>query len=255
MFTAPRKVSVARAVLAVESWKETEGEDIELRRAKLFKKVVNGVPIAIHDFDVIVGRETEHLVAAPVFPDETGDSIPGLWAEDDDVGGLLFRGALSAEDKQVLRECVRFFAGKTAPDHVKTAWAALVGTWAEDVTDAKCTDPTPDSGYYPGITCRGMWEKIFAKGLRGIIEEAEASIEQFKEARGIDIDKVYFWQSAVIVCEAMIAYSRRYADVGPRPGRRGARIRLAGPNSKRSRTSVTGCRSTRRGPSTRPCNA
>ena len=62
--------------------------------------VVEGVPIAIHGFDVLVGRETEHLVAAPVFPDETGDSIPGLWAEDDDVGGLLFRGALSREDKQ-----------------------------------------------------------------------------------------------------------------------------------------------------------
>ena len=164
MFTAPRKVSVARAALAVESWKETEGEDIELRRAMLFKKVVEGAPIAIYDFDVIVGRETEHLVAAPVFPDEVGDAIPGLWAEDDDVGGLLFRGALSPDDKQVLRECVRFFAGKTAPDHVKTAWHAMVGTWAEDLTDAKCTDPTPDSGYYPGITCRGMWEKIFATG-------------------------------------------------------------------------------------------
>lgn len=98
MFTAPRRVSVARAPLAVESWRETEGEDIELRRAKLFKKVVEGVPIAIYDFDVIVGRETEHLVAAPVFPDEHGDAIPGLWAEDDEVGGLLFKGALSAED-------------------------------------------------------------------------------------------------------------------------------------------------------------
>ena len=211
MFTAPRKVSVARAPLAVESWKETEGEDIELRRAKLFKKVVEGVPIAIYDFDVIVGRETEHLVAAPVFPDEHGDAIPGLWADDDDVGGLLFQGALSAEDKEVLRESVRFFAGKTAPDHVKEAWAALMGTWPEDLTDAKCTDPTPDSGYYPGITCRGMWEQIFAKGLRATIDEAKASIERFTDTWGTDIDKVYFWQAAIIVCEAMIAYSRRYA--------------------------------------------
>jgi pyruvate-formate lyase len=211
MFTAPRKVSVARAPLAVESWKETEGEDIELRRAKLFKKVVEGVPIAIYDFDVIVGRETEHLVAAPVFPDEHGDVIPGLWADDNEVGGLLFRGALSAEDKEVLRDSVRFFAGKTAPDHVKEAWTTLMGKWPEDLTDAKCTDPTPDSGYYPGITCRGMWEQIFAKGLRATIDEAKASIERFTETWDTDIDKVYFWQAAIIVCEAMIAYSRRYA--------------------------------------------
>jgi hypothetical protein len=43
----------------VESWKETEGEDIELRRAMLFKKVVEGVQ-SHYDFDVIAGRETEH---------------------------------------------------------------------------------------------------------------------------------------------------------------------------------------------------
>lgn len=211
MFTAPRKVSVARAPLVVESWKETEGEDIELRRAKLFQKVVEGVPIAIHEFDVIVGRETEHLVAAPVFPDEHGDAIPGLWADDNDVGGLLFRGALSADDKEVLRESVRFFAGKTAPDHVKEAWAALMGTWPEELTDAKCTDPTPDSGYYPGITCRGMWEQIFSRGLRATIDEAEALIEHFTETWGTNIDQVYFWQAAIIVCEAMIAYSHRYS--------------------------------------------
>ena len=44
MFSAPRIISVDRARLAMESWKDTEGEDIELRRAKLFKKVLGGVP-------------------------------------------------------------------------------------------------------------------------------------------------------------------------------------------------------------------
>ncbi len=112
MFRAPRRITADRARLAMESWMETEGEDIELRRAKLFKKVVEGVPIAIHDFDLIVGRETEHLIGAPAFPDETGDSIPGLWDESDDVAGMLFHGALSKEDKLVLRECSRFFRGR-----------------------------------------------------------------------------------------------------------------------------------------------
>jgi pyruvate-formate lyase len=209
MFTAPRKISVDRARLAVASWKETEGEDIELRRAGLFKKVVEEVPIAIYPFDTIVGRETEHLVGTPVFFDETGDSIPGLW--NDKEVPRLFQGALSAEDRDVLRECARFFAGKTAPDHVKEEWRSLVGTWAADITDAKGSDPTPDSGYFPGITCRAMWEKILSRGLRGFIEEAEAGIRRFKAMEETDISKYYFWQAAVIVCEAMIAYARRYA--------------------------------------------
>jgi pyruvate-formate lyase len=48
----PSQIYVDRQRLALESWKETEGEDIEIRRAKLFKKIVENVPIKIHDFEL-----------------------------------------------------------------------------------------------------------------------------------------------------------------------------------------------------------
>jgi pyruvate-formate lyase len=208
---APRMISADRAKLAMESWKETQGEDIEIRRAKLFQKIVENVPMAIHDLDIIVGRETEHLLGAPVFPDETGDALPGLWADDDSVGGMLFEGALSPTDKEVVRETSAFFRGQTAPDQVATAWEAVLGSWASDLTDAKGSDPSPDSGFYPGITARGRWELILSKGMRGMIEEAEAGIRRFQEMKETDVDKLYFWQAAIIVCTAMITYARRYA--------------------------------------------
>lgn len=214
MFSASRVISVDRIRLAMESWKETEGEDIEFRRAKLFKKLLEGVHIAIYDFDIIVGRETEHLIGAPVFVDETGDSIPGLWDEGDSLSrGMISLGINSREEKNILRECSRFFAGKTAPDHVKAIWQSIVGDWAQDITDAKGSDPTPDSGYFPGITCRGMWEKLLSRGMRGLIEEAEDGIKRFKEMEETDINKIYFWESATIVCEAMIHYAHRYAEL------------------------------------------
>ncbi|NLL52449.1 MAG: hypothetical protein GX248_07095 [Peptococcaceae bacterium] len=206
MFSAQRKVSVDRIKLAMESWQETEGEDIEIRRAKLFKKILEQVPIAIYDFDIIVGRETEHLVGAPLFLDQVGDAIPGLW---DGTDGL----DLNQEEKEIVKECSRFFAGKTAPDHVMKVWHSLVGTWAEDIIEAKGSDPTPDSGYFPGITCRALWEKILSKGMRGMIAEAEAGIRRFQEMKETDINKYYFWQAAIIVCQAMIDYAKRYAKL------------------------------------------
>ncbi len=233
MFSAPRIISVDRARLAMESWKETEGEDIELRRAKLFKKVLEGAPIAIHDFDIVVGRETEHLIGGPVFVDETGDCIPGLWDEGDSLSrAMVFQ---AKKEKSVLRECSRFFAGKTAPDHVKDAWYSVVGTWAQDISDAKGSDPTPDSGYFPGVTNKAMWEKVLSKGMRGMIEEAEAGLQRFQEMKETDINKLYFWQSAIIVCEAMINNAHRYAELArckadeeSSPERRSELIEIAG---------------------------
>ena len=52
-----------------------------------------------------------------------------------------------------------------------------------------------------------------AKGLRGIIEEAEAKIKQFKEQKDPLVDKYFFWQAVIITSKAMINYARRYANL------------------------------------------
>src|SRR4030042_4074932 len=104
MFGAPRIISVDRAKLAMESWKETEGEDIEIRRAKLLKKVLESVPIAIHEFDLVVGRETEHLYGANPHIDISGDYIVGLHEEVDiTIGGPVVKGALTKGERDGLR--------------------------------------------------------------------------------------------------------------------------------------------------------
>ena len=62
MKEAPWRVYVDRERLAVQSWRETEGEDLELRTAKMLKKVMDNVPIKIHPFDEIVGRPTTGVI-------------------------------------------------------------------------------------------------------------------------------------------------------------------------------------------------
>ncbi|MBI2957252.1 MAG: hypothetical protein HYY32_00265 [Chloroflexi bacterium] len=66
-------------------------------------------------------------------------------------------------------------------------------------------------GKYHQQTPVPMWETLLKKGLRGIIQEAEAGIEKVRSGDEPDARKAWFWQAAKICCEAMIHYSRRYA--------------------------------------------
>ncbi len=214
LLDAERNICTERAKLAMESWKETEGEDIEIRRAKLLKKVLESVPIAIHEFDIIVGRETEHLFGASPHIDLSGDYVGNLHEKTDiTVGGPVVKGALSQQERDVLIECSRFFAGKAAADNIEKAWHDVVGTWYDDLFEARGQEPSLRIAIVPGKNNRPMWEKLLAVGLRGIIQEAEGNIQRFIETEGDDTDQLYFWQAVVITCQAVVNLARRYAEL------------------------------------------
>ena len=212
--TAPFTVCVERDRLALESWKETEGEDIEIRRAKLFKKIAEGLPIGILDFDLIVGRVSSGLLDAVTQIDIAGDYIPGLWEDQDDLALTANRKeGLSKADREVLREAARYFHPRSAPTHVLNAWRRVVGTWAEDMEEARFKDPWQSAAFFPATVMAPRWDKVLAKGLRSFINGAKAKIEWFLETEQTNIDKLYFWQASIMTCEAAIAYAQRYAHL------------------------------------------
>jgi len=206
------KLFADRERWTVASWRETEGEDIQIRRAKLFKKIVENVEIRIHDYDVIVGRSTPGVIGCTTSFDVCGDYIPDLWNDAGEIRITLDANVgLDPESIEILRSSVQEFRGKTAPEMTYKAWEAVVGPWIRDAEAAKLKDPTLDTAIFGQTTSVLMWEKIIEKGLRSFINEAQAHIDAFVANGETDIDKLYFWKSAVIVCEAAIRHSHRYA--------------------------------------------
>lgn len=209
---APWKLYADREKYTVSSWRETEGEDIQLRRAKLVKNILDNIDIAILEYDVIAGRPTPGVIGACTSIDVCGDYIPDLWDNKDTINLTMNADAgIDAESLAILRESARLFMGKTAPEMTAKAWEAAYGSWAKDVTDAKLKDPTIDIGIFGQVTSVLMWDKILTKGLRSFIDEAQGRIRAFHARRDTDTSKLRFWQSAVIVLEAVINYARRYA--------------------------------------------
>jgi len=208
------KLFAEREKWTVESWRGTEEEDIQLRRAHLFKNVVENIEIRIHDYDMLAGRLTPAVIGCMTSIDVCGDYIPGIWENSDEIKITLDANVgMDPESIEMLRASAREFRGKTAPEKTYKAWETAVGGWIRDVEAAKLKDPTLDTGIFGQVTSVLMWKKILDKGLRSFIQEAQTHIDAFIENRESDIDRLYFWKSSIIVCEAVINHTRRYATL------------------------------------------
>jgi formate C-acetyltransferase len=230
------KLFADRERWTVASWRETEGEDIQIRRAKLFKKIVENIEIRIQDYDGIVGRPTPAVIGCATAFDVCGDYMPDIWKNTNELQLTMDANVgLDQESIDILRESAREFRGKTAPERTYKAWEAVVGPWIKDAEAARIKDPTLDTAIYGQTTSVLMWKKILEKGLRSVIDEAQAHIDAFIADGESEIDKVYFWKSAILVSEAAINHSRRYAALAremaaaeTRPNRKAELLQIAG---------------------------
>ena len=206
------KLFADRERWTVASWKETEGEDIQIRRAKLLNKILENIEIKIQDFDIIVGRLTPDVIGCATAFDISGDYIPDIWKDTAELNITMDANVgLDAESLEVLRESARLFRGSTAPEMTYKAWESIEGSWVTDAEKARLKDPTLDSGIFPQSTSVLMWEKILRQGIRSIIDDAKKRIDDCAKELETDGQKLVFWESVIIVCEAAIHHSRRYA--------------------------------------------
>ena len=212
MKAAPWRVYVDRERLAIESWKETEGEDLEIRTARMLKKVMDNIPIRIHGFDEIVGRPTPGVIGCQTAINTCGDYIHDIWNDDGVIGVTLDASAiLNREELEVLREAVRLFEPNCMPRRTYEAWRELVGDWAEQAEAAKLKDPGLQNGITGQSTSTLDWPNILPVGLKEYIRRCREHIDAYIAENGTDVNKVYFWRASIIVLQAVIDHSRRYA--------------------------------------------
>lgn len=212
MKAAPWRVFVDRERLTVASWRETEGEDLEIRFAKMLKKVMDNVPIKIFDFDEIVGRPTTGVIGCQTAINVCGDYIHDIWNDDGIIGVTLDASAvLNRKELEVLREAVRVFEPICMPHRTYAAWRELVGDWAEAAEAAKLKDPGLQNGITGQSTSTLDWPHILPAGLNAYIRRCREHIDAYIAQGGTDVNKVYFWRAAIICLQATIDYSKRYA--------------------------------------------
>ncbi len=205
-----------RARWFTNSWKATEGEPIQIRRALAFKEVLEKQSIFIFPGELIVGNQASGVLGTPIFPEYGVE-----WLEKE-MEGLptrrLDKYQVPPEVQSELKEIIAWWKGKTYFDRVKAETAlAIPDAWlpAWDPDNGNFGDVVSNSGRM--ATGNGHvvadFEKVLRIGLAGVLQEARAEYDRLGQAfEGEEtLKRRIFLRSVMIAMEAGIAFAHRYA--------------------------------------------
>jgi pyruvate formate-lyase/glycerol dehydratase family glycyl radical enzyme len=214
----PPRVTLDRATIFTESFKETEGQPMVLRWAKALKLYSEKVPIAIFPDELIVGRPTSWLGRwGMVYPELDGSVMPSgvemFRANKGKVGEVV----VTDEDARIINEVLTpYWTGKdyatnyfnSLPEETRFM---LLGPDKKNTILWTCvvlsTSPMRHSqNWTPDFS------KILTRGVKGIREEAQAKLAALTEPQDL-VSKKPFLEAVILTCDAMTTWSRRYADL------------------------------------------
>jgi pyruvate formate-lyase/glycerol dehydratase family glycyl radical enzyme len=214
-FASNQHLDAERTRLITESFKETEGQPLDIRRAKGFKKVMEELSVVIREGELIVGSQCKYIKGTSPAVDFNSLTFRSL-LETKESFSLAGRGGgesaqLGEEERLSLIECVKYWLGKSPHELIDNASKEILGEQLMDMRKARLYT-TPH-----GTGCVGRlpnYKKIFAKGIKGIIAEAREEIQKLKSLTEVDaIEKYYFLQAVIIGCEAVITFANRHAEL------------------------------------------
>lgn len=210
--TKPPRVDIQRALLFTESFKQTENLPNVLRWAKAFEHVLGNIEVIIEPNELIIGTcggRGRHSILYPEFR--------GAWLADG-LKALQKQGSylIADEDIALVREkIVPYWQGKTAHE-------AYLGLLPEDTRYIIYGDDSygasgimqDNSNINATLNWAVDYKKVLEKGFLGIKREAEEKLQSLDVLdEDNNLDKEPFLKAVIIVCDAMMAFARRYAQL------------------------------------------
>jgi pyruvate formate-lyase/glycerol dehydratase family glycyl radical enzyme len=203
------EICAERASLITESYKETEGQPMAIRRAKALEKILSGMSVIIEDEELIVGNQCSKPRGSAVFPEY---SCQWLEAE---LDRLEKRTAdvflISEETKQTLRGVFPYWKGKTNNEYA----SSLMKPEALEAHNALVY--TVGNYFFNGVGhISANYSKVMQGGLTSVIAEAEAAKANFDFADAKQMKSLHFLEATILSNKAVIAFANRFADEAER---------------------------------------
>ncbi|HTY57300.1 MAG TPA: trans-4-hydroxy-L-proline dehydratase [Bacteroidota bacterium] len=195
-------ISHERGLLVTEAAMSSGGLPAPLRRAHLFRTLMERQTVVINDGELIVGERGPAPKSTPTYPELCCHSLEDL-AILDTREKISFR--VSGETKQAFRErIIPYWKGKTMRERI---FGVMDGEWKDAYEAGIFTEFMEQRA--PGHTV--LDGKLYAKGLLGLkadVQKALASLAggDDAEARRNELEAM------LIAADAVITLARRYAE-------------------------------------------
>jgi len=198
MFRPEIKLDLQRSRLMTQSFRETDGQAMVLRRARALAHVLDNMDIFISDWERIVGYQTSSPEGLYHPIDMNWRSVKRL------VSSEAGKTLLDEEGRKELDELCAYWKGKCMSDrHQEIFSGDLAKYWK-----------------YEGTFLWTHWselglpdyEAMFKTGLTGRIGLAEERLAEIDRTVPLDyIEQKEFLQSVIIVLKAVINFAGRYS--------------------------------------------
>ena len=199
MYRPGIKLDLQRSRFLTESYKETDGEPMVVRRAKALENILTKIDIYIQDWERIVGNNVSTPEGLYFGIDMNWRSVQRM------VSGEEGQALLDDAGRAELGELCKYWKGKSMSVRQQKMFTGdLLKYWK-----------------YEGTFLWTHWselgipdyEKIFKIGLKGIIKEAEDRLREMDQKVPPDyVEQKEFIQAALIALQASVKFAHRYAQ-------------------------------------------
>jgi len=197
-------ICIDRARLATEFYMKPSVEPFILRRAKLFRYVLENKKIFIEDDSLIAGNIASRLHAVPVFPEMTtwlAEAVETFDTRQFDPFQYM------PGEKDELREIVKAWQGGTFGDYTAAQMTEeeetlmKIGIMTRGIAQTSTMCHAPD------------YETMTKKGYRYYINMCKEKLAEIDDMDIETMEKKMTWEAMIIALESIIEFAHRYADL------------------------------------------
>lgn len=198
-------IDLNRARLFTEYYSHPSMDNYILRRAKAFRHYLQEREIFIDEDSWLAGHQGGQWESVVMFPEST------KWLRDDfdtldkrPSDHFQFR---SEEEKKELRDIVEIWKDQTTGDFMDSLLddnmrpMLELGLMTHGISQQSTMNHSPD------------YDNLIKRGYRYYIDQCKKNLEELSVNDVADFEKRIAWESMIIVMEAVIAFSHRYADL------------------------------------------